>query len=334
MNARNQIARRLCEARLRNGRGRCRAFALKDSLHCRLHAGRPQDSGSPEGRAATAAGHAAYYAKRRAAKARGEPVKRQGGRKRKHLIPRHWRFKLSEADETRVLVAMVLHDIRVRGGEPRPPWQGITSRSDEANALGSLERSLMIRLNDRDRPLAKDEMERLYALARHAEQSLALSGADVRLKRLEWEVDRFRLRTMTDAAIDRAAKPAPASHDVEQPAPHEVPPDNFRDALITPHTLENADQLRVEIDDRKRRLAQFNLAESTVRSLDSELARAGGKDAQLAVLDRWIDSMERAHAMTQTIVAGRDQAAYERAMMRPRPLPERLHSIAPWVPDR
>jgi hypothetical protein len=92
---------------------------------------------------------------------------------------------------------------------------------------------------------------------------------------------------------------------------------------------ESIDRLRTEIDDRKRHLARFNLAESTARRLDDELARAGDLAAQLAVLDRWLAGMERAHTVTEAIVAGRDAAAYERAM-RPRPQ-ERLLTIVPWL---
>jgi hypothetical protein len=71
------------------------------------------------------------------------------------------------------------------------------------------------------------------------------------------------------------------------------PPDDFRDSICPPWTLESADQIRARIDDRKRHLARFNLAESTARCLDAELARAASEVAQLAVLDRWLAGLER-----------------------------------------
>lgn len=102
--------------------------------------------------------------------------------------------------------------------------------------------------------------------------------------------------------------------------------------------MESADQLKLEIEDRQRRLAEFNLAESTARRLDAELARAGSEAAQLAVLDRWIAPMECAVAFTETIVHGRDADA-ERRAMRPRE-PERRLTVDPpiqrvgWQPLR
>jgi hypothetical protein len=93
---------------------------------------------------------------------------------------------------------------------------------------------------------------------------------------------------------------------------------------------ESIDRLRTEIDARKRRLARFNLAESTARRLDNELARAGDLAAQLAVLDRWLAGMERAAKTTALIVNGRDRTVYERAM-RPRAREERPHCAAPWL---
>jgi hypothetical protein len=316
----------LCNAPLRKKPGQfCRAPVLKGRRRCRLHAGRPANVGSREGQAATEAGYTAYVAKRRAAKARGEPVKRYGGRRKRWLIPRPWRFALSEADQLAVLTHMAAYDIRVRGGEPRPPWEPITSQRAEAKALADLERSLIIAMNDAARPLPREGMERLYDLARGAEHAFGLPGADVRVKRLAWERERFLLRGLPALApADCAADPAPAPLGSEWPASRRPPPDDFRDQLVPPYTVESADQLRVETNDHKWRLAQFgSLPESTARCLDAELTRAGSEVAQLAVLDRWIDSMERAYAMTERIVAGRDVAAEQRAM-RPRQEERRL----------
>lgn len=55
--------------------------------------------------------------------------------------------------------------------------------SVEARALEDLEHTFIARLYDPRRPLAEAELERRYALARHAEQTLGLPGADARL---EW----------------------------------------------------------------------------------------------------------------------------------------------------
>ena len=78
----------LCGAQLRNKPGqRCRAPALRGETRCRLHLGKHSPA-TPEGRAATRAGHAAYYAKRKAAIRRGKTVKPNGGRPQRWPIVR------------------------------------------------------------------------------------------------------------------------------------------------------------------------------------------------------------------------------------------------------
>ena len=272
---------------------------------------------SAENRAVHSARMKLRHAERRKAIRQGEPAGFSPGRRPRWPIPRPWRYRLSPEDEARVLAAMLDHDVRTRGGEPRPPWQGITSRRDEACTLAALEKTWILRANDRSRPLPRAEMERLYETIVRAEHVVGDEGSAVRLRRLDWERHEYLLRARNAEAIDRAVKSAPASPDIEQRPPHEVPPDDFRDAICPPYTVESTDQLRVEIDRRRRQLAAFNLAESTARRLDSELARAGDLAAQLAVLDRWLAGMERATKTTELIVNGRDRAAYERAM-RPR----------------
>ena len=333
-----------CGARLRRRSGRCSRIVKTPGARCPVHSGGEL---SPEGHAIISAAAKMRHARQRVAIRRNEIRRYPQGRKRKYLIPRHWRFKLCAADEAAVLAHMAAYDARVRGGEPRPTWQAITSTASEARALADFEKSLVIAMNDAVRPLSRERMERLYDLARHAEHALGLPGMDVRLKRLEWERHQFLLRGLPTAPGDRAAAkrgghemsgagPAPASLGSEWLASRRPPPDDFRDQLVPPYTVESADQLRVEIDARKRHLAQFNLAESTARSLDAELARAlhgrnavDGAAAQLAILDRRLAGMERAYAMSETIVAGRDAAAEQRAM-RPRQQ-ERLLTIAPWL---
>jgi hypothetical protein len=203
-----------CGARLRRRSGRCARIVKAPGARCPVHSGGEL---STEGRAIISAAAKMRHARQRAAIRRNEIRRYPQGRKRKYLIPRHWRFKLSAADEVAVLTHMAAYDARVRGGEPRPSWEPITSQRAEAKALAGLERSLIVAMNDAARPLPRQQMERLYDLARHAEQALGLPGADVRLKRLAWERERFLLRRMTSATPahlsrdDRAAEPAPSS---------------------------------------------------------------------------------------------------------------------------
>ena len=230
----------LCGAHLRKKPGQfCRAPALRGHPHCRLHLGRPPGSGSPEGLAASRTGRAAYYAKYRAAKARGEPVTLPGGRGKRWPIARPWRFQPSPEDEARVSAAMAAYDVHVRGGEPRPPWQRFASRRDQARDLERLERGFILALNDHARALSSGEAERVYDNIRQYEATYALffgpePGSDTRLQRLKWEIDRLRRLSRDSDAItaghDRAEHGE--SPPVESPqslvtAPHEPLPDPF-----------------------------------------------------------------------------------------------------------
>jgi len=251
------IFHRPCGAQLRGKPGHyCRRPALKSRRRCRLHIGRPPKSGTPEGRASTVAGHAAYVAKIRAAIARGEATRFPQGRPRKYLIPRWWRYQLSESEVAAVLAHMVEHD--ARAGIEHPPWQAITSQRDEAMALASLERTWVIRLNSPDRPRA-DEVERLYDLIRGAEHALGLPGADVRLKRLAWEREQFILRTATGAPRGPAVgatmahvEPAAARplHEISQRA---LPASPFEPANDPP--VESAERRNRELEIAMERTA-------------------------------------------------------------------------------
>jgi len=325
----------LCGARLRGKPGQtCRAPALRGQTRCRLHAGRPKGSVTPEGRAATRAGHAAYYAKYRAAKARGEPVRPSGGRKKRWLIPRWWRLKLSDAEQAAVLAHMAEYDRRVRGGQTRPSWQATSSTSIEARSLESCERALILAMNRPDPPPLKT-IEQVYTDVRAAEAMFGDAGSEVRLRRLAWEVDRFR-RARTENRASKASR-VEAGASVERASQRELlattpdtePPDSVRDAISLP-PVESIDRFRTKIDDRKRRLRQFNLAESATRQLDSKLATAGSEAAQLAVLDRWLADIERAAERTEAMFGHFIRAAEARAA-RPLLQPERPHSIAPWL---
>ena len=206
----------LCGAPLRNKPGQlCRAPALRGQARCRLHAGRPPESSSPEGRAATSAGHAAYYAKRKAAVRRGETVKPNGGRPKRWPIPRWWRLKLSKDEEATVIRAMLASD--ARSGITRPPWSPAALPPDEpargfarglVKGLNQFERNFILALNDAHRRLPEQEMELLYRNIREGEQILGLPGGDVRLKRLAWERHQFLLRALTRTGL----RPGAASH--------------------------------------------------------------------------------------------------------------------------
>jgi hypothetical protein len=78
-------------------------------------------------------------------------------------------------------------------------------------------------------------------------------------------------------------------------------------------------------------ISMLRLAESARASLDSALRHAGDVAGRVQVLRRWFAGIQGAHAMTKTVVAGRDEAAELRAL---RPREERRHSIAPWINKR
>jgi hypothetical protein len=229
------IFAQLCGAHLRNKPGQtCRAPALRGHTHCRLHSGRPPQLGSPEGREATRAGHAAYYAKRKAAIRRGETVKPNGGRPKRWPIPRWWRLKLEADEEVTIIRAMLAYDARC--GITRPPWSPVALPPDEpargfarglVKGLDQCERAFILRLNDLRRPLRKDEMELHYANIREGEEILGLPGSDVRLKRLAWERHQFLLRAWTRTQLRpgaaRYAPPATSTSNLGSPSPHETP---------------------------------------------------------------------------------------------------------------
>jgi hypothetical protein len=290
-----------CDAPLRKKPGQtCRRWPLRGHTRCRLHAGRPNGSGSPEGREAARAAHAAYYAKYRAAKARGEPVVLRGGRKSKKrwLIPR-WRYRLgplSPEDEARVLAHMRDYDARARGNQPRPPWVPITSTRREARSLEPCERALVLAMNDPQTLLdggrKAAEIERAYDNVRAAEAMLGLPGSDARLHRLAWERQALlqRATAMLARTLERAPAPMapPASAPPSLPAAQEFP-DSFRDAVAPPTPVE------------------------------SEAERRAAK-------------LARANAMTGAIVNHYIDRAADRAE---RPLDDwRPSSIAPWINKR
>jgi hypothetical protein len=88
-------------------------------------------------------------------------------------------------------------------------------------------------------------------------------------------------------------------------------------------------ELAQELAELESLIAALPLAESARASLDREVRYARDMEERAQVLRRWFAGMQHAYAMSETIVAGRDQAANERTMS-PRQQ-ERPHSIAPWL---
>jgi hypothetical protein len=266
--ARSDLSRShpICGAKLRRRAGTCSRIPLRGRKRCAVH---DREFRTLEAKKAFA-GAAAWRAKQASRIARGEAKRFPQGRKRKHLVPRHWRFALSEAEEAAVLAHMVQRAARA-GIEP-PPWSPITSTTMEAKALASFERSLVIALNDAKHPLARDVAERQHDLARQVETALDLPGMDVRLKRLTWEIDQHRFRSSTPAAVAPRPCEAPAKQDAQQiskpaaarldpaPPPHgpakPAPPDSLFEPANDP-PVETAQQRR----DRELQAAyEFTLA--------------------------------------------------------------------------
>src|SRR5712671_5993808 len=164
------------------------------------------------------------------------------------------------------------------------------------------------------------QLEAMYQRIIEYEAMVNAPGRERRLERLSFEVEAWRNRMTVDAAVKRAAavtQRVSLEVAVAAPAPRQAPLDDFRASIPPPCTAESVDWLRIEVDDRKRRLIRFNLAESAARRLDNELARADGPAAQLAVLDRWLAGAERAVRTMELVVAGRDVRAQERADLPP-----------------
>ena len=326
----------LCGARLRNKPGQfCRAPPLRGHTRCRLHVGRPKGSLKREELAARRAGHAAYYAKHRLAKARGKAVRLPGGRKKRWPIARPWRFQLDEAQEAAVLRDMQEHDART--GLVRPPWQPIGCAALPARwaqpgtLLAYLERTFIIYLNDRTvARLTARELAATYELIRKHELAMGAHGSTERLERIAWEIARYKQCRRSNDAVS-LEPPQPPASPLDDP---ELEPLQGVAECLRPkdafNPMESVNRLRAKIETRRQYLAQLPMSEAMAHSLDFQLddAQLGRNDhdgaaAQLAVLDRWIASGERAVAMTKAIVAGRDKSWDERSMS-PRPPEKRL----------
>jgi hypothetical protein len=331
-----------CGARLRRRPGRCARIVKAPGARCSVHSGGEL---SPEGRAIISTAAKARHAKQRAAVRRNEIRRFPQGRPKKWLIPRWWRLKLSDAEQATVLAHMAEYDRRVRGGEPRPPWQPSASTTMEARSLESCERALILSLNRPDPPPLKTA-EQVYDNVREIEAIIGDAGSEVRLARLAWEIERFRrLRNVVPSPSPlRAYGPltgrphvatAPVNAQRRPPAAQETPPDSFRTTVAPSCAVESKDQLKVEIDDRKRLLAHYNLPESSARSLAGELADARGEAAQLAVLDKWIAGIQRSRAMNEQMLGHfwRAAEARDRAAELAEP-PWRPSSILPRVTKR
>jgi hypothetical protein len=312
-----------CGARLRRRPGHCARIVKAPGARCPVHSGGEL---SPEGRAIISAAAKMRHAKQRAAARRNELRRYPQGRRKKWLIARPWRFRLSPEDEARVLAHMAEYDRRVRGGEPRPPWQATTSTSVVAKDLESCERALILAMNRPDPPPLKTA-EEVYADVRAVEAIVGDAGSDARLERLRWEIERFR-RSQMERHPQPAAKAA-AKHQVGRTAgelrasrplradepltgrPHvtssppsppaaAAPPDSFREAVAPHDAVER--ELAAELARAMRQISTLPLAESARARLNQALANSHGVAERLQVLKRWFARMERAYAMTEAMV--------------------------------
>src|SRR5262249_31676970 len=195
----------------------------------------------------------------------------------------------------------------------------IRSTTFEAASLARFERTFILRLNDRQAPLPRDEAERLHALVKQAEHTLDLPDTDSRLVRLQWEIERFRFRSMSPVTVE----PAPSVHGAASCAPQAAVQLALPDApqLASATSLSSADGVSFESpgasvelpgadEDDKRleaeaarltALARSGLPESTLAVLGAALARACGSltgaarhAAVIAVCRKWLDDLERA----------------------------------------
>jgi hypothetical protein len=194
----------------------------------------------------------------------------------------------------------------------------------EARNLENLERTFIIGLNDHARPMTAREIGALYQRLREYEVRVGAPDSTKRLERILWEIEQYKQRLSRDAAIATVSEapgheppqplgsPAePPENPVDDPWRRGVEQDEFH---ASAPRVETADQLRVEIEARRRHLGAFNLSESMARDLDASLSRASGEAERIAILNRWIARLSAAYAMSETIVAGRDAAAEGRAM--------------------
>jgi hypothetical protein len=291
---------------------------------------------SPEGRAVIVAAAKARVAKQRKAVLRGELSRFPNGRPKKWLIPRWWRLKLSPEDEARVLAHMAAYDARVRGGEPRPPWQPSTSTTMEARSLESCERALILAMNRPDPP-PLETVEQVYANVRVAEAIVGDAGSEIRFKRLAWEVDRFRRRRLEVSSewIEEAKRHGEVR--ASNPSPREpaaarwpAPPDTFRDAVAPHDAMEQ--ELAAELSELESLISALPLAESARASLDRELRYARDMEARAQVLRRWFASVQHASAASAALV-DRYSARAETRAQAPRD-DWRPSSIAPWLNKR
>jgi hypothetical protein len=168
----------------------------------------PKGGHSPEGRAATLAGHAAWYAMRRAAKSRGEAVPPTGGRKKHWPIPRPWRLA-PDADEAVVMTQRLDLAARVSARPERPPWvRG--GGNETTDALERMERQWIAKVNDAHCRELPDALEAGFDRIMEYESVLGPHGRDARVTRLRWEREHWIIRRATAETLDRMAREAAA----------------------------------------------------------------------------------------------------------------------------
>ena len=328
-----------CAARLRHRSGRCARIVKTPGARCPVHSGGEL---SPEGRAIISTAAKARHARQRAAIRRNELRRYPQGRTKRWLIPRWWRLKLSDTEQDAVLAHMAEYDRRVRGGQPRPPWEATSSTSMVAQDLESCERALILAMNRLDPP-PLETIEQVYANVREAEAIVGDAGSEVRLARLAWEIERFRRRRLEPGSVRveeskppgevRASNPSISEQPLTvQPAARSpMPPDSFRAAVDPREAAER--ELVAELGELESVIRALPLAESSRAALDAELRYARAPAERLQVIRRWFAALGRAYMTSEAIVGHlRDRAELRSTAPRQ---DERRHSIwrRTWQPD-
>jgi hypothetical protein len=183
---------------------------------------------------------------------------------------------------------------------------------------------------------------------REAEAVIGDEGSEVRLRRLQWEYERFcrrrqqrRLELSSDPLEEpdhpgevRASNPPtrepPIERRDEAAARPPAPPDSFRDAVVPQEAEER--ELAKELAELES-LIPTPLSESARVSLDRSLLYARDMAARVQVLRRWFAGMQHAYAMSEAAIGHlRDRAELRSAAP---PLGSERHVIwrEPWRAD-
>jgi hypothetical protein len=117
----------------------------------------------------------------------------------------------------------------------------------EAKDLESCERALILAMNRPDPP-PPETIEQVYSDVRAAEAMFGDAGAEVRLKRLEWEITRFRRARKEDhTSKPVSALPVESGRELAT-ARHELPQDlPLQDPFAGPDDLEPVETPRPDL---------------------------------------------------------------------------------------